>query len=246
MLAHATQVRACAFGVRRPPCRRRAAAAPPRCAQQVATPHPDIAEVLLQPPQIAARVQEVGRCASSLLRARGAQSCALRPPGACMHCTARCGWRPVRRWLPPMHALAAAAAHPPVPLPPRRQIAADYADRRPLIIGTLKGAVLFLSDLVRAIEPLPPGLQVRAWVWLRSAVLATGGRTLVPVWCSSCIRATSARRHPALGPHNPRRCHPPARRLLALALHSPCRCSLLYCLPAAGFRQGLQLRLRHR
>ena len=89
MLAHAAQVRACAFGVRRPPCCRRAAAAPPRCAQQVATPHPDIAEVLLQPPQIAVRVQEVGRCASSLRRARGAQPCALRPPGARMHCTAR-------------------------------------------------------------------------------------------------------------------------------------------------------------
>ncbi|PRW44935.1 hypoxanthine phosphoribosyltransferase [Chlorella sorokiniana] len=101
MLAHAAQVRALrACGVHRSPGRRAAAAAP-RCQQQVAAPHQDIAEVLLHPVQIATRVQEVGR-----------------------------------------------------------QIAADYADRRPLIIGTLKGAVVFLSDLVRAIEPLPSGLEL--------------------------------------------------------------------------------------
>lgn len=61
MLAHAAQVRALrACGVRRAPCRR-AAAAGPHCQQQVAAPHPDIVEVLLQPQQIAGRVQEVGR-----------------------------------------------------------------------------------------------------------------------------------------------------------------------------------------
>lgn len=27
-------------------------------------------------------------------------------------------------------------------------------------MGTLKGAVIFLADLVRAIHPLPPGLQL--------------------------------------------------------------------------------------
>lgn len=73
MLTHVAQVRALrAWGVRRAP-RHRAAAALPRCQQQVAAPHPDIAEVLLQPQQIAARVQEVGRCASGLGRACGPQ-----------------------------------------------------------------------------------------------------------------------------------------------------------------------------
>lgn len=41
-----------------------------------------------------------------------------------------------------------------------RQIAADYADRRPLVVGTLKGGVIFLADLVRAMDPPPPGLQL--------------------------------------------------------------------------------------
>ncbi|KAI3426264.1 hypothetical protein D9Q98_008639 [Chlorella vulgaris] len=41
-----------------------------------------------------------------------------------------------------------------------RQIAADYADKRPVVIGTLKGAVVFMADLVRAMEPPPPGLEL--------------------------------------------------------------------------------------
>jgi hypoxanthine phosphoribosyltransferase len=41
-----------------------------------------------------------------------------------------------------------------------RQIAADYADKAPLVVGTLKGAVIFMSDLVRAMEPTPDGLQL--------------------------------------------------------------------------------------
>ncbi len=32
------------------------------------------------------------------------------------------------------------------------QISADYADRNPLLIGVLKGAIFFLSDLMRAIS----------------------------------------------------------------------------------------------
>lgn len=44
--------------------------------------------------------------------------------------------------------------------PSRRQIAADYAGKRPLVVGTLKGAVLFMADLVRAMEPAPEGLQL--------------------------------------------------------------------------------------
>jgi len=68
----------------------------------------------------------------------------------------------------PHHACPPRRRCSPCPAAPAcRQIAADYADRRPLIIGTLKGAVVFLSDLVRAIEPLPPGLEVskgRGWM----------------------------------------------------------------------------------
>lgn len=33
-----------------------------------------------------------------------------------------------------------------------RQIAADYAGRRPLVIGVLKGAWIFVADLLRALE----------------------------------------------------------------------------------------------
>ena len=32
------------------------------------------------------------------------------------------------------------------------RIAADYADRRPLLVGVLKGVFVFLADLVRALE----------------------------------------------------------------------------------------------
>ena len=33
-----------------------------------------------------------------------------------------------------------------------RRIDADYADREPLLVGVLKGAVMFMSDLARALE----------------------------------------------------------------------------------------------
>ncbi len=33
-----------------------------------------------------------------------------------------------------------------------KQIDADYADREPLLVGVLKGAVMFMSDLARALE----------------------------------------------------------------------------------------------
>lgn len=67
--------------------------------------------------------------------------------------------------LPPCYPLQA----PNTPLLPLsrphpglrcRELAQDYADKRPLVVGTLKGAVLFMSDLVRAMDPPPPGLQL--------------------------------------------------------------------------------------
>lgn len=41
-----------------------------------------------------------------------------------------------------------------------KAIAADYAEKRPLVVGTLKGAVVFFADLVRAIHPVPDGLSL--------------------------------------------------------------------------------------
>jgi hypothetical protein len=45
-------------------------------------------------------------------------------------------------------------------LPARRQIARDYASLRPLVIGTLRGAVIFMADLVREMDPVPDGLEL--------------------------------------------------------------------------------------
>lgn len=41
-----------------------------------------------------------------------------------------------------------------------RQLAIDYAGKAPLILGVLKGCVLFAADLVRAIDPCPRGLTL--------------------------------------------------------------------------------------
>lgn len=41
-----------------------------------------------------------------------------------------------------------------------QQLAVDYADRAPLVVGTLKGAVVFMADLVRAMQPLPDGMHL--------------------------------------------------------------------------------------
>ncbi|KAK9842539.1 hypothetical protein WJX81_005065 [Elliptochloris bilobata] len=41
-----------------------------------------------------------------------------------------------------------------------RQVAADYSGKRPLVVGTLTGAFLFLADLARSLEPVPEGLEV--------------------------------------------------------------------------------------
>lgn len=41
-----------------------------------------------------------------------------------------------------------------------KQLSADYADKRPLILGTLCGAFIFMADLVRSIEPVPADLDM--------------------------------------------------------------------------------------
>lgn len=41
-----------------------------------------------------------------------------------------------------------------------RKLALEYANRKPLVIGTLSGAFVFTADLVRAMEPCPVGMDV--------------------------------------------------------------------------------------
>ncbi|CAL8468800.1 g8341 [Coccomyxa elongata] len=41
-----------------------------------------------------------------------------------------------------------------------RELAKDYQDKEPVIIGTLNGAFVFMADLVRAIDPPPDGMQM--------------------------------------------------------------------------------------
>ena len=53
------------------------------------------------------------------------------------------------------------------------QIAADYADRSPLLIGILKGAFVFMSDLARAI-PLPVEIDFMAVSSYGSATRTSG------------------------------------------------------------------------
>ncbi|KAL3137575.1 hypothetical protein ABBQ38_004858 [Trebouxia sp. C0009 RCD-2024] len=41
-----------------------------------------------------------------------------------------------------------------------RQLAQDYAEKTPLVLGTLCGAFVFMADLVRCIDPVPSGLEM--------------------------------------------------------------------------------------
>ncbi|CAL5221099.1 g3231 [Coccomyxa viridis] len=41
-----------------------------------------------------------------------------------------------------------------------RTIAEDFEEKEPLIIGTLNGAFVFMADLVRAVQPVPEGLNM--------------------------------------------------------------------------------------
>jgi len=41
-----------------------------------------------------------------------------------------------------------------------RQVALDYRDKAPLVVSTLKGSVLFFSDIVRCMTPVPDGMRL--------------------------------------------------------------------------------------
>jgi hypoxanthine phosphoribosyltransferase len=53
------------------------------------------------------------------------------------------------------------------------QIDADYADREPLLVGVLKGAVMFMSDLARALER-PSTMEFMAVSSYGSATTSSG------------------------------------------------------------------------
>lgn len=53
------------------------------------------------------------------------------------------------------------------------EITADYADRPPLLVGVLKGAFIFMSDLARAI-PLPLSFDVMAVASYGSGTTSSG------------------------------------------------------------------------
>lgn len=41
-----------------------------------------------------------------------------------------------------------------------RQLAAEYHDKQPVVLGVLKGAFVFTADLVRSMQPVPDGLYI--------------------------------------------------------------------------------------
>ncbi len=60
------------------------------------------------------------------------------------------------------------------------EIARDYAGRNPLLLGVLKGAVIFVSDLVRAID-IPLGLEFIAISSYGSSMRSSGEVRIVKV-----------------------------------------------------------------
>ena len=41
-----------------------------------------------------------------------------------------------------------------------KELTADYAGKDPIIVGVLKGVVVFYADMIREINPLPDGFYV--------------------------------------------------------------------------------------
>ena len=58
-----------------------------------------------------------------------------------------------------------------------RQLALDYREKAPLVVSTLKGSVLFFSDLVRSMMPVPDGMRlefIRAKSYHGDATVSSG------------------------------------------------------------------------
>ncbi len=77
----------------------------------------------------------------------------------------------------PTDVLDHAGAAPPRVAALGAEIAADYAGRDPLLVGVLKGAFVFMADLVRAI-PLPVEVDFMA-------VSSYGSPPAAAAWCGS-------------------------------------------------------------
>jgi hypoxanthine phosphoribosyltransferase len=61
------------------------------------------------------------------------------------------------------------------------ELARDYAEKRPIILATLKGSVIFMSDLLRCMTPTPKGLQIefiRASSYHGTSTVSSGEVTL--------------------------------------------------------------------
>jgi hypothetical protein len=167
---------------------RTAAAAPPKAV------HPDVAEVLITAEAIAERIAVLGRCAAPAARPP--------PPPKCgpTHLCSRRSPRPSpaqddlrgvrqqaadrRRGAPPPPprprptVRTAAAAHPPPSLAPQ----------------TLKGAATFACDLLRAVDPVPTGLEVE-YVRASSYGGGTASSGSVALAASTLAKGALAGRH---------------------------------------------------
>ena len=128
-----------------------------------------------------------------------------------------------------------------------RRLALDYRDKAPLVVSTLKGSVLFFSDVVRCMTPVPDGMRlefVRAKSYHGDATESSGrvevslstmtagdvaGRHVLLVRCSLQLITISTR----LRPHEESSCG--RKRMAALCLDhaSVHRVPLLLPLPTA-------------
>ncbi|KAI8109740.1 hypothetical protein M9434_001019 [Picochlorum sp. BPE23] len=55
-----------------------------------------------------------------------------------------------------------------------RELAKEYADKEPLVVATLKGSTIFMSDLVRCMQPVPPNMRLE---FIRASSYGSGTTT---------------------------------------------------------------------